>query len=152
MEKNEKTAEILNDLIEINHDRVNGYTKAANETAAEDADLRSLFMNMADDSRIYAEELKKHVQQTGEEPAEGTTARGKIYRVWMDIKAAISGKSRKAILDSCEFGEDAAQRAYDAALDQEDLSFVIRELVTEQQSLLKKSHDKITRMRDTQSA
>jgi uncharacterized protein (TIGR02284 family) len=152
MEKNEKTAEILNDLIEINHDRVNGYTKAANETAAEDADLRSLFMNMADDSRIYAEELKKHVQQTGEEPAEGTTARGKIYRVWMDIKAAISGKSRKAILDSCEFGEDAAQRAYDAALEQEDFSFVIRELVTEQQSLLKKSHDKITRMRDTQSA
>ncbi|MEO7983098.1 MAG: PA2169 family four-helix-bundle protein, partial [Bacteroidota bacterium] len=152
MENNEKTAEILNDLIEINHDRVNGYTKAAKETAAEDADLRSLFMEMADDSRLYAVELKKFVQRTGEAPAEGTTVRGKIYRVWMDIKAAVSGQSRKAILASCEFGEDAAQKAYNAALEEEELSPRIREVITDQQSELKRAHDRIKRMRDIQSA
>ena len=152
MEKKEKIAEILNDLIEINNDRVNGYEKAVKETASEDADLRSLFTDLANDSRDYAAELRKLVYNTGKNPAEGTTARGKIYRVWMDIKAAITGQSRKAILASCEFGEDAAQRAYDAALEDADLIGEERTLVTEQKSKLRKSHDKIKMMRDTQSA
>lgn len=152
MEKNEKTAEVLNDLIEINNDRIEGYGKAAKETASEDADLRAVFIEMAAESKTYATELKKHVQKAGEEPAEGTTQRGKIYRVWMDVKAGITGQSRKAILASCEFGEDAAQRAYNTALETDDLSPEVRTLITEQKSKLRKSHDKIKAMRDTQSA
>jgi uncharacterized protein (TIGR02284 family) len=130
MKTNEKSAEVLNDLIEINTDRVVGYEKAAKETAASDADLRALFNDMASESKTYLAELKKHVQKTGEDPAEGTTQRGKIYRVWMDVKAAVSGQSRKAILASCEYGEDAAQRAYDSALETEDLPNEVRVLIT----------------------
>jgi uncharacterized protein (TIGR02284 family) len=152
MEKNEKVAEILNDLIQINNDRVDGYEKAVKETDTKDSDLRSLFTDLANDSRNYAAELRKHVYTAGEEPAEGTTARGKIYRVWMDIKAAITGQSRRAILASCEFGEDAAQRAYESALEDADLSGEVRTLVMEQKLKLRKSHDKIKMMRDTQSA
>ena len=152
METNEKNAEVLNDLIQINNDRITGYEKAANETAAEDADLRTLFNDMADESRDYAAELKKYVTQNGESPAEGTTNSGKIYRVWMDVKAAISGQSRKAILASCEYGEDAAQKAYNSALEEDGLSSDVRSVITEQKTKLRKSHDKIKLMRDTQSA
>lgn len=152
METREKIAEILNDLIEINNDRVEGYERAGKETASEDADLRNLFTDMANDSRDYASELREHVYTTGEEPAEGTTARGKVYRVWMDVKAAITGQSRKAILASCEFGEDAAQRAYDEALEESELAGDLRKLVTDQKTRLKKAHDKIKNMRDRQEA
>jgi len=152
MEKNEKIAEVLNDLIQINNDRIEGYEKAAKETATEDADLRSLFTNMAGESRAYASELKQYVYAAGEEPATNTTQRGKIYRVWMDVKAAITGHGRKAILASCEFGEDAAQRAYNDALEEEGLSSEARALITGQKAKLRKSHDEIKRMRDTQSA
>ena len=41
---------------------------------------------------------------------------GKIYRTWMDVKAAFARKERLSVLEACEFGEDAAQRAYEAAL------------------------------------
>ena len=152
MELNEKIAETVNDLIEINNDRIVGYERAAKETDSGDADLRSLFTDMADESKTYVTELKKYVQKAGETPAEGTTARGKIYRVWMDVKAAVTGHNRKAILDSCEFGEDAAQRAYDSALETDDLTTEVRNLINEQKTKLKRSHDKIKRMRDTQSA
>lgn len=152
MEKNEKIADILNDLVQINNDRVEGYTKAADETATEDADLRALFTQMAGESQGYLAELKQCVISQGEEPATDTTKRGKVYRVWMDVKAAITGKSRKAILASCEFGEDAAQRAYESALESEDLTGDARTMVTEQKAKLLKSHDKIKAMRDTQSA
>jgi uncharacterized protein (TIGR02284 family) len=153
MTLNEKTAEILNDLIEINNDRVRGYEKAAKETDAKDADLRALFDDLASDSRRFANELSRHVAGSGEKPAEGTTLRGKIYRAWMDIKVSFSGNDRKAILASCEYGEDAAQKAYDQALSSDaEITADIRQLIMDQKSSLKQSHDKIKRMRDAQPA
>jgi uncharacterized protein (TIGR02284 family) len=153
MKTNEKTYEVLNDLIQINNDRIEGYERAAKETAAEDADLRSLFLSMASESRRYVNELSQHVAQAGENPAEGTTASGKLYRAWMDVKATFTGKDRKAILASCEYGEDAAQKAYEGALATDaELPTEIRQLITDQKSSLRKSHDKVKRLRDTQPA
>ncbi|PZR22932.1 MAG: aldehyde dehydrogenase [Citrobacter freundii] len=153
MKTNEKTAEVLNDLIQINNDRIQGYEKASKETAQGDADLRAVFENMAAESRSYVNELTQHVAISGNEPADGTTVKGKIYRAWMDVKATFSGKDRKAILASCEYGEDAAQKAYDQALATDaELPTDIRQLITDQKSSLRKSHDKIKRMRDAQPA
>ncbi len=149
MKLNEKTAEVLNDLIEINNDRIEGYERASRETESDDADLRALFNNMASESRRYVNELTSLVSQTGEEPAKGTTVRGKIYRAWMDVKATFSGHDRKAILASCEFGEDAAQRAYEAALNADVMiDPASRALIASEQGALKKSHDLIKKQRD----
>jgi len=151
MKKNEKVTEVLNDLIRINHDRVEGYERAAKETRAEDTDLRTLFTEMANESRNYASELSRCVISHGENPAEGATAPGKIYRAWMDVKAAFTGKDRKAILSSCEFGEDAAQRAYDAALASEaEMPTDIRQMIVDEKNKLRQSHDKIKSMRDSE--
>ena len=155
MKHNEKTAEILNDLIEINNDRVAGYEKASKETGIGDGDLRTLFSDLASDSRQYAMELKKHVFAEGEKAASSTdtTLRGKIYRAWMDVKATFSGHDRKSVLESCEFGEDAAQRAYEAALKSEsDLNAEVATLIREQQRKLRASHDQIKALRDRQYA
>lgn len=150
---NEQTAEVLNDLIEINNDRIVGYERAAKETSPEDADLRAIFTSMASESRTYVSELSNHVQRKGEEPADGTTIKGKIYRAWMDVKATFTGKDRKSILASCEFGEDAAQRAYETALGTDaELSTEVRQLITEQKAKLRKSHDSVKAMRDSQPA
>jgi uncharacterized protein (TIGR02284 family) len=151
MKTNEKTSEILNDLIQINNDRVAGYEKAAYEADVKDTDLRSFFSELAAHSRRYANELSRYVEISNE--PEGTSFRGKIYRVWMDVKATFSGHDRKTILASCEFGEDAAQKAYAAALTTDaDIPGEIRQLIMDQKGSLKKSHDKIKRMRDTQPA
>ena len=108
---------------------------------------------MASESRRYVNELTSLVSQIGEEPAKGTTVRGKIYRAWMDVKATFSGHDRKAILASCEFGEDAAQRAYDAALSSDaEIPANIRQVIMDQKTNLDNSHDKIRAMRDAQHA
>ena len=153
MNVNEKTSEVLNDLIRINNDRITGYERAAKETASEDADLRAIFTQMATESRKYVNELTTYVARTGEEPADGTTVSGKIYRAWMDVKATFTGKNRKAILASCEYGEDAAQKAYDSALASDaEIPTEIRQVIMNQKTSLKKSHDKIKAMRDSQPA
>jgi uncharacterized protein (TIGR02284 family) len=149
----EKTAEVLNDLVTINNDRVAGYEKAEKETSDKDSDLKSLFRQMAAESRSYVTDLSKHIASSGDKPTGKTMLTGKIYRAWMDVKATFSGKDRKAILASCEFGEDAAQKAYDSALSSDaDLPTEVRQLIMDQKTSLKKSHDRIKALRDTQTA
>ena len=118
MQTNESFIEVLNDLIKINNDRITGYQKAIEEITASNSnnELRSMFAAMANDSRRNVKELSQLVQKTGGIVSGDTTIPGKIYRAWMDIKSVITGSDRKSILRSCEFGEDAAQKAYESAL------------------------------------
>ena len=153
MASNDNTVEVLNDLIEINNDRIAGYTRAIKESESEDVDLKEIFSRMADESRQYLTELTQEVVKLGGEPDKGTTASGKIYRAWMDVKATFTGNDRKSILASCEFGEDAAQKAYDAALTSDaELPTEIRQLIANQKSSLKTSHDVIKKYRDMHAA
>jgi len=146
-----KKEEIINDLIEINHDRIEGYARAADE--ARDEDLRSLFSNMASQSKRFAGELEPYADKQGEESAKGTTFKGKIYRIWMDVKAAFTGHDRKSILASCEFGEDAAQKAYNAALDHpSEIAGDLRLTIENQKKSLRESHDRIKHLRDANPA
>lgn len=145
-----ENVEVVNDLIQINNDRIEGYTKAAKQ--ADDADLQLLFINMASQSKNLIKELKPFVQKEGEEPADGTTVSGKLYRTWMDVKATFGGDDRKSILESCEFGEDAAQKAYTLALDEENISADVRQLIEKQKSELYQSHNRVKTLRDTQIA
>ena len=150
---NEKTSEVLNDLIRINNDRIEGYNRAEKECDDDDSDLQSVFRQMSAESRSYVTDLSKYVSASGENPTDSTTTSGKIYRVWMDVKATFTGKDRKAILASCEFGEDAAQKAYDSALSSDaDFNTEVRQLIMDQKTSLKKSHDRIKSMRDRQPA
>jgi uncharacterized protein (TIGR02284 family) len=146
----EKVIETLNDLIRINHDRVEGYEKAAHEISdPTQVEIKSLFYQMAEESRIYITDLTHAVIRFGGTPANDTTTSGKIYRMWMDVKVSFTGDDLKAILSSCEFGEDAAQRAYDDAMNAEvKLPADVAALISNQQQLLKTSHDKIKRYRD----
>ena len=150
---NEKQIDIINDLVRINNDRVEGYKKAVDELKADDADLKTLFQRYISESNQNAQELKKEVKRLGGDSAEGTTNSGKIYRVWMDLKAAITGKDRQTILNNCEFGEDAAQKAYDTALNADvDLEPSLRELIVRQKASLKSGHDEVKRLRDMHEA
>lgn len=153
MTTNDNSIEVLNDLIRINNDRIEGYRRASEEARDIDVDLRATFTRMADESRQYAAELTQEVVKLGGEPATGTTNSGKIYRVWMDVKATFTGKSRQAILENCEFGEDAAQKAYDSALKSDaELDAETRQLIANQKSSLKTSHDVIKKYRDLHAA
>lgn len=148
METKEATIDILNDLVQINNDRIAGYERAMNEAGDENADLKELFSGFIADSHQCKMELGTEIQALGEDMDTDSTTSGKIYRTWMDVKAIFSGHSRKAILENCEFGEDAAQKAYDEALEDDELPAFLRETITNQKMRLKAAHDEIKAMRN----
>jgi uncharacterized protein (TIGR02284 family) len=146
--ENEKTIAVLNTLITINNDRIEGYETAAKET--EEHDLKTLFAQFSSTSQKCKQELKNEVSKLGGTAAEGTMTSGKFFRVWMDVKAALTGNDRKAILNSCEYGEDMAKDTYKNALenDLENLTAYQQTLIQAQRILLAADHDKVKTMRD----
>ncbi|MFV8270979.1 PA2169 family four-helix-bundle protein [Flavobacterium sp. GT2N3] len=147
----EKSIDVLNTLIEINNDRIEGYETASEET--EESDLKMLFSELMKTSQKCKMELVSEVQKLGGEPIERTRTTGKFFRVWMDVKAALTGKNRKAILNSCEYGEDVAVDTYAKALkdDVEDLSYEQREMLESHYTAIKADHDKVKNLRDMAS-
>lgn len=149
MKENKEITGVLNDLIRINRDRIAGYEKAVENIEDGDVMLRTLFYQLSDESQKLKEELSEAVIAAGGEPAEDTTVSGKIYRAWMDVKDAFSGDDAKSTLEACEFGEDAAQKAYNSAIkESKNFPESVRSLIQNQRDLLKLSHDLVRNKRD----
>lgn len=153
MQNNEQLIEVLNDLVKINNDRIAGYERAIKEARDLDVDLKAMFEGMIRETQQYRSELQSKVTSLGGEVTTDTTLSGKIYRAWMDVKATFTGSDRKAILENCEFGEDAWRRAYESALASDaEMDADTRQLITEQYNAQKNAHDLIKKYRDAHAA
>jgi uncharacterized protein (TIGR02284 family) len=128
-----KTIDVFNSLIVINNDRIEGYKTASEE--AKETDLKMLFSDLCQTSIDNRKELVAEVKKLGGTPEEGTRITGKFFRAWMDLKAAITGDNRKAILDSCEYGEETILKVYKESLIQD-----VHELNSNEQNLLNKQY------------
>ncbi|OOQ58595.1 ferritin-like domain-containing protein [Mucilaginibacter pedocola] len=147
----ERSTEVLNDLIEINNDRVDGFTRASKDLGEGDADLKAVFDKFASDSRRNVQELSRAVGQAGGELETGNSVSGTLHRAWLDVKATFSGHDRKAILSECERGEDAIKKAYRDALSGDNgLSPDQVSLIVNQQQAINQGHDRIKALRDAQ--
>ena len=143
-----EAAAVLDDLIKINNDRIEGYEKALKDLKPEDNDLQLVFLKAIDQSRKVRMVLGKEIQTLGEDMPTGTSGSGAIHRAWLELKATFSGHGRHAILASCEYGEDAAQKAYETALKSEHLPEYLSRIVLEEKAELKEIHDHIKSLRD----
>jgi len=148
----EKIIKVLNTLLEINNDRIEGYETASKET--NDNELITLFAKLARTSSKCKQELTCEIDKLGGTPTESTKTTGKFFRAWMDVKAALTGNDRKAILSSCEFGEDHAVETYESVL-KNDMGYLSAEqqmLVNAQYIKIKSDHDTVRSLRDTMVA
>ena len=135
MTNNESTIEALNDLIQINNDRIFGYDNAIENLKDGDNDLKTLFTTLKENSTKNIHELNASVNEHGGAPVTDTTLLGKVYRAWMDVKSSITSHDRDGVIDDCKGGEKAAQAAYEKALsDTDDLSAEAEILIRKQQT------------------
>jgi len=151
MENNKATIEALNDLVQINNDRIKGFEKAIKETteANNDQELIAVFNNKILESQQLKSTLTQEVQVLGGDAATDTSVSGTIHRTWLQVKATFTGHSEKSILEECEFGEDAIKKAYQSALDEEGLPAYIRDILNDQKAIIDQSHDEIKALRDS---
>ncbi len=153
METIEKSVEVLNDLIEINNDRVAGFAHAMKQLEGSDGDLMAIFETYSQESRQNVHELSRAVDQLGTDAdVDATSSGGAIHRAWLDVKATFGGHDRKSILEECERGEDAIKKAYKSALNEHDeLRSDLVQLISKQQQGIVSAHDKIKSLRDNEA-
>jgi uncharacterized protein (TIGR02284 family) len=150
METIEKSIEVLNDLIEINNDRIAGFAHASKDLEDNDLDIKALFQTLREESRYNVQELGLAVTKIGGEAEMDGSGSGTLHRMWLDVKATFSGHDRKSILEECERGEDAIKKAYQNALSPDnELSPDVARLIANQQTGIIAAHNQIKALRDS---
>ena len=135
----------LNDLAECSKDGEYGFRACAEQ--AKRPDLKSLFLQRADDCRGAARELYEQIRTLGGKVDDGGSAMGAIHRGWVAVKATLSTYDDKAVLEECERGEDNAMARYRKALKQ-SLPAGIKLVVERQMQGVQRNHDQIKMLRD----
>jgi len=149
METTQEKVEVLNDLIQINNDRVAGFEKVTADIDDANADLKELFQGFVAQSRQNTEQLAALVGTNGSTDVEtGTSATGKLHRVWIDVKSTFGGSGRESILEEAERGEDAIKKAYQDALTEGELPADAYDIVQSQASGINAAHNQVRALRD----
>ena len=147
METSSNAKSVVNDLIEINNDRVAGFEKVIADINDENVDLKQLFQQYSEQSRRFGQELAAIVADVNEVET-GNSVAGTLHRAWIDVKALFGGSDRESILSEAERGEDAIKKAYQDALADNTLPVTVLEVVRNQSTEIKAAHDQIKALRD----
>ena len=142
---NENVVDVLRELTEFVNDGKEGYEKAAEET--KNAEFSAYYRSLALQRANFAQELNRLITSYGGEPETDTTFKGKLYRQWMDVKAAFAGRDEDAILGSNIYGEEWAQKAYNDALEEGVLPQEARAVVDRQRQASQEAYAKLNQMK-----
>lgn len=150
MENQQNVVSVLNDLIEINNDRADGFENASENLNDANVDLKAIFDKLGSESRSNSIKLAGLVGGRGDKPESGNSISGTLHRAWIDVKATFGGDDRHSILAECERGENAIRKAYKDALQENELGNEVRDVLLDQQKAVNAGHDTIKALRDAQ--
>ena len=139
-----KTDEItmLNSLTTTLLDSVAGYRDAAENS--ESGRFQELFRSNADERSRVAEDLRAEVRRLGGEPETDQSTAGSLHQRWLDLKAAVTGRDEKAIINEVERGEDYLKEKFEKALNDDHLTGESRTVVERAYQSVRKGHDQVS--------
>jgi uncharacterized protein (TIGR02284 family) len=147
MSQQKEIISTINGLIETLKDGQEGFRQASE--AVKDSQLKTLFNEYSLQRSKFAGELQDEAISLGEHnPGNTSSTAGAMHRAWINLKSAITSQHDHAILAECERGEDSAVSEYKKAMEEEELSSLIRETISRQYTDVKNAHDRIRELRD----
>jgi uncharacterized protein (TIGR02284 family) len=137
--------DVLRDLAECCLDGEYGFRACAEQAKA--PELKSVFLQRADDCRNGWMELNEQIIGCGGKVEEHGSAAGAMHRGWVAVKSALSTYDDKAVLEEAERGEDNAKARYMKAL-QKPLPAQAKMVVERQMQGVQRNHDQVKMLRD----
>lgn len=144
----DKSIEVLNTLVEINNNRIEGYKIASKET--EKYGLKNMFFEFQQTSQKCKSELVKEIKKLGGIPVESIKIKGFLFKFWIDLKASFICKDCKDIITSCETHEHRIEQRYNNVLihNLENLNCEQQIMLRKQYLLINIDNNKIRVLRD----
>ncbi len=131
----------LNGLIATTIDSVDGYRTSAQDV--ENPRFAELFTARASERSSVAEQLRAEVMRLGGNPEDDGTLLAAGHRAFVDLKAAVTNRDDRAIVNEVERGEDHIKAKYEEALKDGNLSPESRSLVQTAYGSVKSGHDQM---------
>jgi uncharacterized protein (TIGR02284 family) len=135
----------LNTLTTTLIDSVNGYEDAAANT--ENQQFQQLFRERATERRQVVEDLRAEVRRAGGEPSDDGSFMGQTHQRWLDLKAAVTGRDDKAIINEVERGEDYLKEKFETALNSDELTGESRAAVERAYQSVREGHDRMSQLK-----
>ncbi len=135
----------LNTLTTTLIDSVKGFEDAAANT--ENQRFQQLFRDYASDRRSVVQELRSEVGRLGGEPSDDQSFLGQTHQRFLDLKAAVTGRDDKAIINEVERGEDYLKEKFEAALNSQDLTGDSRAVVERAYQSVREGHDRMSQLK-----
>ncbi len=135
----------LNTLITTLIDSVNGFEDAAANT--DNQHFQQLFREHSSDRRQVAEELRAEVRRVGGDPSDDASFMGQTHQRFLDLKAAVTGRDDKAIVNEVERGEDYLKEKFETALNSQDLTGDSRAVVERAYQSVRAGHDRMSQLK-----
>ena len=135
----------LNTLIATTIDSVTGY-----ENSAKDIDnqrFAEIFRERANERQQVVEQLRSEVRRLGGNPEDDGSFMGKTHQRFEDLKAAVTGKDEKAIVNEVERGEDYLKEKFETALNSDTLSGESRSVVERCYQSVRSGHDQMSQLK-----
>ena len=145
MAENNEAITTLNTLIATTIDSVTGYEDSAKNIDHER--FREMFRSRADERQQVVEELRAEVRRLGGNPDDSGSFLGKAHQRFEDLKAAITGRDEKSIINEVERGEDYLKEKWQAALQSGNLHGESHDLVERCYQSVKAGHDQISQLK-----
>jgi uncharacterized protein (TIGR02284 family) len=131
----------LNGLIATTLDSADGYEAAAKD--AENGHFTERFSARAFERRQVVKNLQAEVSRLGGNPEDDGTVLAGAHRVFLDLKAAVTGKDDKAIVNEVERGEDHIKSKFESAMQDHELSAPAKAAVEAAWGSVKTGHDEM---------
>ena len=135
----------LNTLIATTIDSVNGYEDSASNI--ENDRFREIFRQRASERQQVVEDLRAEVRRLGGNPEDDGSFLGKAHQRFEDLKAAVTGRDEKAIINEVERGEDYIKEKYETALNSDDLTGECRAVVERAYQSVRAGHDQMSQLK-----
>jgi len=143
----------LNTLIATTIDSITGYEDSAQNIGNER--FREIFRQRASERQQIVEQLRAEVRRLGGDPEDSGSFLGKAHQRFEDLKAAITGRDEKSIINEVERGEDYLKGKWQAALQSNSLRGESHDLVERCYQSIKSGHDQMSALKhgmETQSS
>ena len=135
----------LNTLIATLIDSISGYEDAASNSEA--GRFQQLFRERASERQQVVEDLRAEVRRIGGSPEDDGSFMGKTHQRFLDLKAAVTGRDDKAIINEVERGEDYLKEKFETALNSGALSSESRAVVERAFQSVRSGHDQVSALK-----
>jgi len=145
METAVNIADLLNGLIGINNNRIICYEKAAQWSQLFAPSLKNHFHKLAMQVKLDIQELGTEVLRLGTKTTKKMTLSGRMYNIWNDLKASVTGHDDRSLRNSCRHSDTVALQCYNECLTNPLLLYhPIRKLVERQFQILRDRQNNFT--------